>query len=226
MLVLGSHGVGKTKLLLSLAGISGANTEHLEMNIRGDFLSRVVPRAADQTPVKLELWHTAGQEKFGHRALPAAFYRRARAAVIVYDVANRQSFLEVVEWSKQLRERAQQQQTDSPFTLILVGNRQTVDAEEEVSTYEGYSLASWIGASTFVECCAETGDGVDECVDNLVAGVTTETELKHTMPAKILGVEEVVAKSQATRVRSNSAFANAFRKTLTSEDQSVFTRAA
>jgi len=44
----------------------------------------------------LQLWDTAGQERF--RSISASYFRRADGVVLVYDVSNPDSFLNVREW--------------------------------------------------------------------------------------------------------------------------------
>jgi len=40
--------------------------------------------------IKLELWDTAGQEKFRHIA--PIYFRKSSAVLIVYDISNKKSF--------------------------------------------------------------------------------------------------------------------------------------
>lgn len=46
--------------------------------------------------VKMELWDTAGQEKF--RTLNRIFYKNAKIAIIVYDITRRESFEEIEKY--------------------------------------------------------------------------------------------------------------------------------
>jgi small GTP-binding protein len=45
---------------------------------------------------RLQLWDTAGQEKF--RSLIPAYIRGTHCAVFVYDVSNQKSFEKIQEW--------------------------------------------------------------------------------------------------------------------------------
>lgn len=236
MLILGSSGVGKTQLLLRLAGSSVSESSGVGSStpvVHGDFLTRVLSVGNDRAPVKLELWHTAGQEKFGNAALPAALFRRARAAVIVYDVAKRQSFRDVAVWAAQLRERLNQQSApDSPFTLVLVGHRAAkasgVD-DAEVSIEEGRRLAEALSATAFMECCAATGENVQSCLQTLTDNISSLTPWYCSSPASLLAqsAEPLNGKTKglagvklstafAVMPRHESVVASAVRKTLTS----------
>lgn len=52
--------------------------------------------AVDGCTVRLQIWDTAGQERF--RSMAPMYYRGANAAVIVYDITNEESFLDVEKW--------------------------------------------------------------------------------------------------------------------------------
>ena len=46
--------------------------------------------------VKFEIWDTAGQERFN--ALIPIYYRNAKAAIVVFDVTNKNSFERAKKW--------------------------------------------------------------------------------------------------------------------------------
>ena len=50
----------------------------------------------DGAKIKLQLWDTAGHERF--RAIVANFYRGAKGIFVVYDVTNMESFLNLTSW--------------------------------------------------------------------------------------------------------------------------------
>jgi len=248
-LVLGSSGIGKTRLLLRLAGASVSEQTSIgpASVVHGDFLSRVLTVGKDREPVKLELWHTAGQEKFGNGVLPSALFRRAKAAVIVYDVTKRQSFCDAVMWTAQLRERLDQQAaSNSPFTLLLVGHRTEEMAATDVSTEEGRHLAEAIGAVAFMECCTATGKNTESCLQTLADNISAQTMWYCSSPASLLSLkveqirENIVAPAStklsaasATTARQESVVTSFIRKASTrsrarfcSDDQSSTPRAA
>ena len=79
-----------------------------------DFLSKTL-YLEDRT-VRLQLWDTAGQERF--RSLIPSYIRDSSVAVVVYDVSNRQSFLNVVKWVDEVRA-----ERGSDVVIALVGNK-------------------------------------------------------------------------------------------------------
>lgn len=50
--------------------------------------------------VKMQIWDTAGQEKF--RAMTPMYYRNANAALLVFDITSYKSFVEVKGWVQEL----------------------------------------------------------------------------------------------------------------------------
>lgn len=53
--------------------------------------------------MKFQFWDTAGQEKF--RAIAKIYYKDAKVAVVVYDITNRDSFIALQEWMRELKEK-------------------------------------------------------------------------------------------------------------------------
>eukprot|EP01129_Flabellula_baltica_P005061 TRINITY_DN1803_c0_g1_i2.p1 TRINITY_DN1803_c0_g1~~TRINITY_DN1803_c0_g1_i2.p1 ORF type:complete len:136 (+),score=24.18 TRINITY_DN1803_c0_g1_i2:98-505(+) len=62
--------------------------------------------------LKLQIWDTAGQEQF--RALTPMYYRRAKAALLVFDITAVESFNRVKEWVREL----QQNNTSDDLSLL------------------------------------------------------------------------------------------------------------
>ncbi|KAG6967400.1 hypothetical protein JG687_00004302, partial [Phytophthora cactorum] len=85
-----------------------------------DYLSRMAIVEGAPAPVKVQLWDTAGQEKFGAARLPSSFFRHADAALVVYDVTTRQSFIGVLRWVLQLQTYRSAAAADSDFSIVLV----------------------------------------------------------------------------------------------------------
>ena len=55
--------------------------------------------------IKFEIWDTAGQEQY--RSLTKIFYKDAAAAILVYDITRKDSFLELKNyWYDQVKETA------------------------------------------------------------------------------------------------------------------------
>ena len=68
----------------------------------------------DGKTIKVQIWDTAGQEKFN--AITTAYYRRARAAIVMYDTTRSSSFVNLQKWFKMIEDNAR-----SDIVVALVG---------------------------------------------------------------------------------------------------------
>ncbi|KAK2077045.1 Ras- protein RABH1d [Prototheca wickerhamii] len=115
-----------------------------------DFLSKTM-YLEDRT-LRLQLWDTAGQERF--RSLIPSYIRDSSVAVVVYDVTNRQSFLNVQRWVEEVRA-----ERGNDVIIVAVGNKTDLTDKRQVSTEEGDSRARELGV-LFIETSAKAGFNV------------------------------------------------------------------
>jgi Ras-related protein Rab-1A len=66
--------------------------------------------------VKLQIWDTAGQERF--KTITSAYYRGADGIIIVFDIANQNSFRHIKDWLDEVNRYA----SEGACKLIL-GNK-------------------------------------------------------------------------------------------------------
>ena len=59
---------------------------------------------------------SAGQERF--KAITSAHYRKSLGALLVYDITNEKSFMNVEKWISEVKEHAEPE-----IVLMLVGNK-------------------------------------------------------------------------------------------------------
>jgi len=84
------------------------------------------------------------------------YYRDARAAVVVYDITNQDSFATAQKWVRELKARG------SPDVLIaLVGNKTDLEEKRSVNKAEVAAWAESNGCLNF-DASAKTGQGVGE----------------------------------------------------------------
>ena len=73
----------------------------------------------NNTIVTVQIWDTAGQEKY--QSLGYAFYRGADCCALVYDITKKDSFEHLKKWKDGFIENAGQ--TDSNFPFCVMGNK-------------------------------------------------------------------------------------------------------
>lgn len=147
--LIGDTGVGKSCILLRFA--DDTFTDSYMSTIGVDFRFRTVE--VDKKTCKLQIWDTAGQEKY--RTITSAYYRGADAIVMVYDVTNRDSFKHVNDWLLEVTRYA----ADDTCKL-LVGNKCDLQAARIITTKEGSSFAAELDVD-YLETSALDGTNVE-----------------------------------------------------------------
>lgn len=159
VVLIGDSGVGKSNLLSRFT----RNEFNLESKstIGVEFATRSVQ--TDGKVVKAQIWDTAGQERY--RAITSAYYRGAVGALLVYDIAKRQSFENVERWLKELRDHA-----DQNIVIMLVGNKCDLKHLRAVGTGEGTELAENQKLS-FIETSALDATNVEEAFVSILSEI-------------------------------------------------------
>ncbi|KAH9705336.1 putative purine permease 11 [Citrus sinensis] len=160
LVFLGDQSVGKTSIITRFMydkfdntyqclqiGEVGYERTVMEATIGIDFLSKTM-YLEDRT-VRLQLWDTAGQERF--RSLIPSYIRDSSVAVVVYDVASRQSFLNTSKWIDEVRT-----ERGSDVIIVLVGNKTDLVEKRQVSIEEGEAKSRELNVM-FIETSAKAG---------------------------------------------------------------------
>ena len=160
ILILGDGSVGKTSFLTRYA--DNSFQESVLSTIGVDYKLKNV-QLDDGRTVKLQIWDTAGQDRF--RSIAKNYYKGANGIVVVFSVIDKESFKNVRTWISQIKE-----EVDEKVTIILVGNK--IDREEVrvVTKEKGEELAKEFGLPYF-ECSAKTGVNITTAFNELVKRV-------------------------------------------------------
>ncbi|CAF1066973.1 unnamed protein product [Rotaria magnacalcarata] len=130
LLLIGDSAVGKTSLMLRFA--DNTFIENFIPTIGIDF--KVKTFNIREKQIKLQLWDTAGQEKFYN--ITRSYYRNADAIVLVYDRTAASSFQNVSRWMRNIDENA-----PDDVLRVLVGNKSDLHHSIIISTQDGKNLA-------------------------------------------------------------------------------------
>merc|ERR1719197_31475 len=145
LVFLGEQAVGKTSVITRFMYDTFDNNYQATIGI--DFLSKTM-YLEDRT-VRLQLWDTAGQERF--RSLIPSYIRDSSVAIIVYDITNRASFLNVGKWIDDVRT-----ERGTDVIMMLVGNKTDLADKRQVSIEEGEAKAREYNIM-FIETSAKAG---------------------------------------------------------------------
>ncbi|EAW71118.1 RAB17, member RAS oncogene family [Homo sapiens] len=156
LVLLGSGSVGKSSLALRYVK---NDFKSILPTVGCAFFTKVVDVGA--TSLKLEIWDTAGQEKY--HSVCHLYFRGANAALLVYDITRKDSFLKAQQWLKDLEEELH----PGEVLVMLVGNKTDLSQEREVTFQEGKEFAD-SQKLLFMETSAKLNHQVSE-VFNTVA---------------------------------------------------------
>ena len=115
--IIGDSGVGKSCLMMRFA--DDTFNESFITTIGVDFRFRTIN--VDDKIVKLQIWDTAGQEKF--KTITSSYYRNAHSVMIVYDVSDRKSFHNIESWLSDIEKFC-----PSRVCKLIIGNKVYIHA--------------------------------------------------------------------------------------------------
>ncbi|KAM3145999.1 hypothetical protein pb186bvf_001977 [Paramecium bursaria] len=138
ILLIGNQEVGKSSILLRFA--DGCFNESYLPTIGVDFKIKTIN--VKDKEVKLQIWDTAGQERY--KTITSSYYKGANGVIIVFDITNRQSFVDIQNWLNEIKKYAVE-----GVIQVLVGNKSDLDQKREVSLEEAQHLAQQLNTAYF-----------------------------------------------------------------------------
>ena len=153
-IIIGDAAVGKSNLLLRY--VHGEFKSEYQVTIGVEFGAKNI--LIKDELYRVQIWDTAGQENF--RSITRAYYKNSVCALVVYDIAKRESFNNVSSWIEDYRN-----QSPKTIYMILVGNKSDLEEGRQVTFEEGQELADKFGIN-FYETSAKTGKNVEEIFEN------------------------------------------------------------
>lgn len=116
IILIGDSGVGKTTIAHRF--YSGYFYPAIETTIGAAYFQKNI--ILDNNTFKLHIWDTAGQERY--HSLVKIYYRNSHAAIFVFDLTNRDSFLNMNMWINYYFA-----ENDNPNSkIIIVGNKSDI----------------------------------------------------------------------------------------------------
>jgi small GTP-binding protein len=150
IVLMGNTNVGKTSIVST--AISGIFSDDTPSTLGATYSTKTVQ--LDGLAVRLQIWDTAGQEKY--RAMTPMYFHNAQVALVVYSIVEADTFSAVDGWIKSLKDNA-----DPSVLIYMIGNKTDLDDERAVSPDEATDKANELGA-VFVEVSAKTGFGIQD----------------------------------------------------------------
>ena len=149
LILIGNSGVGKSCILQRY--MKHTFQETYKCTIGVDFLMKSL--IINGKTVKLQLWDTAGQEKY--KSMVSSYYRGANVALIIFDLTNHMSFDALPSWIENYYKNGPEQKN-----IILIGNKKDLEVERQVTQEEAETFAE-TNNMIYFETSAKDGENID-----------------------------------------------------------------
>ena len=155
IILIGDVGVGKT----SISGryIDSSFKDVYQATLQVEKRMKII-NEDDKTSIRLNIWDTAGQEKF--RSITRQFYRDCQGAFIVFDLTKKSSFNELKTWINELKTHG-----NDDTVIIILGNKSDLTTEREIS--EDVIKNEIKDKYKYFEVSAKTGNNVSLAFDEM-----------------------------------------------------------
>lgn len=151
VVIVGKSSVGKSSLMLKFT--DDRFIENYLTTIGVDFKFRSFK--LKEEAFKLQIWDTAGQEKY--QTITKTFYKGAHAVIVVFDITSKTSFEEMASmWLPEV-----QSNCDRDVEIAIVGNKSDMETKREVSFQEANDCALKNNCG-YYETSAKSGSNVEK----------------------------------------------------------------
>eukprot|EP01100_Stratorugosa_tubuloviscum_P001650 TRINITY_DN1373_c0_g1_i2.p1 TRINITY_DN1373_c0_g1~~TRINITY_DN1373_c0_g1_i2.p1 ORF type:complete len:216 (-),score=64.17 TRINITY_DN1373_c0_g1_i2:134-781(-) len=159
IILVGDSFVGKTAMTNKFLNLEKKDFFHGEYKctVAADFHQKKI--LLNEKERVLRIWDTAGQEKF--QSITTNFYRQTQAAIIVFDITDRESFNQLKTWIESVDRYTQNCQK------IIVGNKTDLHYLRQVEYTEAEDFAKSLGLP-YAETSAKNGIGLIQAFEILI----------------------------------------------------------
>ena len=155
ILLLGEFRVGKSSMVL----------RYVEDRFPGDYMATIganfLVKSVDLENIKvgLQIWDLGGHTRSSQ--VGRVFFQGVSGALLVYDLTRPDTLEKIPLWQEQLK-------NFSPRTkLYLVGNKNDLEEERQITTEEGQNAQEKYSVDHFFETSAKTGDHIQEAFEHM-----------------------------------------------------------
>ena len=134
--------VYKIKYIL-LGDIDVGKSTIIEKYMNNRFLQIYIPTIGltfyvnQMNKYDMYIWDSGGQIQF--KNIIAYYYQHSQGIIFVYNVNNRNSFYNIINWYKHMKKHIKSNENE--YCMILVGNKNDIKYKRQVSYNEGKLLA-------------------------------------------------------------------------------------
>ena len=150
ILLIGDLGVGKSCVILRY--VEGDFPGNIMSSIGVDFKTKQIE--LDDRLIKLQIWDTAGHEKF--RTITTSYYKSAHAIIILYDITQKASFDHIRNWITEIDKFGKQ-----GVLKVIVGNKLDMENNRKITKEAAENLALKYGIKLW-EVSAKDNTNIEE----------------------------------------------------------------
>ena len=151
----GNVAVGKTSIIERY--INGSFQEKYNSTIQAEYKTKII-NEDENTSLRLNIWDTAGQEKF--KSITRQFYRDSHGAIIVFDLTKKDTFDDVNNWIKEIKNNGN---TDT--VIMVLGNKSDLINEREVLEEDIKNMLN--NKFVYFDVSAKEGNNISLAFDTL-----------------------------------------------------------
>ena len=181
--IIGDSSVGKTNVLFKF--IEGQFSPLHVATIGFDYKSKIITLPTSKKKVKLQIWDTAGQEKY--MSMNKSLFQRVQGIILMYDITNRETFERLQIWLNLIK------QMTNEIPIILVGNKLDLEDSEEhgriVEYNEGDDFANE-NEIDFFEVSAVSGANIDNIFISIAEKVLNSLQSERLLSVENIKIEE------------------------------------
>lgn len=159
ILVIGDAGIGKSALITRY--IDDNYNDNYYNTIGVDFRIKICD--IHDKKIKINIWDTAGQEKF--KSLITSYYRNSDIIIMVFDLSNQMSFRHIDYWYSEIEYFCKDMKVYLVGTKSDIGkNNYIVDDESINNICNKYNM-------TYYETSAKKNKNINELFDDIVENI-------------------------------------------------------
>lgn len=184
LLIIGNSGVGKSNVMNRY--FYNKFSKNVASTIGIDFACKSIK--ISETEYKIQCWDASGDSRF--KSIVKSYYRGADCILLVYDVSNRKSFTDLVEfWLPEI------EKLNPEAHLVLIGNKADLQGQvaRQVELEEGMELAVLLKIPFFETSAAENTSietAFRAAVETVILSPVYNQETKIVSDVSIIALED------------------------------------
>ena len=176
IVIIGNSGVGKTCIVNAF--VNDVFYDTYQPTVGASYLVKEIEY--DGNKYKLNIWDTAGQEKY--QSMTPIYFHNAKICLLVFSLTDQDSYDSIDKWSEIVTSYP-----DSDIKIILLGNKYDLENERVVTLEQCISKAQSLNVK-YIEVSAKTRYGIDELTNELgeiVSNMAHEEIKKEVTPVNL-----------------------------------------